>query len=240
MERSFVNSLPNPQNIYVGRKLENDVLKSLSTAVSIGAAAGGNPISVFGVVNKVIHNFGPQTGPIQDTTGRVGDVITIANVFRTGRDYVMGNFSDAGLGAVGIANAAFGKSIDAQKRKLMEPITVSDSKQISFRRDDGFTKVEGSGSISVTKTYTPPKTVRPFGPPDIFEGSTKTVTNSQWTSTVKTGNPNFSITSGFPSGNYQRPNLGSYNFRPPSYSPPSFSPGFRTSVPSFNSFGRIR
>lgn len=245
MERSFANSLPNPQDIYVGRKFENDVLKSLNTMVSIGTAAGGNPISVIGAVNRVVHNFGPQTGPIEDVTGRVGDVIAIVNVYRTGRDFIRGNFSDASVGAVGLANVGFGKYIDAQKRKLLEPITISEAKQIKFKSDDGFTRLEGTGSVNITKTYTPPKTIRPFGPPDIFEGSTKTITNSQWTNTVRTGNFNNNFSSNNyrlpPIRNYQAPSFNNYsNFKTPTFTAPNFKSNFGTSGFKYSNFGRIR
>lgn len=228
MERAFIKSVPNPSDKYVADKFENDVRRVSSTLISIGTAAGGGLISAVGAGADVLHNFGPQKGPIQEVTGRVGDVITTVDVFRTGRDFIKGNFSEAAIGGVGLMNSAFGRANDAQKKNLMQPITTSSYKEIPFKYNDGFTRVESVGSVNVTNTYDAPP-FKPFGVPDIFDIPTKTVTNSQWKSTVTTGSFNNNLNMN-----------NNMNFITPTFVPPTFNHNFN--MPSFNvnNFSGIR
>jgi len=237
IKKSIINSVPNPSDIYVGRKFENDVLKVLNTALAVGTATGGNPLSIASATNNIIRNFGPQSGAVQDTTGHIGDILFITN---TGRNILSGNYSDA---VIGVTNRAIGGTVDAQRKTLREPIITSDLKHYQIKTNDGFTRVESVGSVGVTKTYTPPQAVRPFGPPDIFEGSTKITTKSNSITRIETGNFNNSFNTNTyispPFKNYQTPSLNNFNnYKPTTFKSPTFSPSFNTS--GFNSFGRIR
>jgi hypothetical protein len=226
MERVFMNSVSDPSNMYVIRKLENDVLKGLNTGISVGSAFGGNPISIAGAVKTVISNYGPQEGPIQNATGRVGDVIKVVNVFRSANDIINGRYSEAGLR---LFNTGLGTVITEQKQQLREPITISAYKQIPLKYDDGFTKIEGMGSVSVTKTYTPPKTIRPIGPPDIFEGSTTIIKDSNWNTKIITGYPNNKTSISIPNINIPSvsiPNLSFPNISTPSFNSINLNSGF--------------
>jgi hypothetical protein len=230
IQRTITQSFPNASDIYAQKKLENDILKSMNTMVSVGTAAGGNPLSVAAAVNNVVHNFGPQTGAIQDTTGGIGGALfvgdTILNVAEK-------NYFNAG---VGIMNHALGNYVDNQKKMLMEPITTSNFQPYHFKINDGFTSIEGKGSVSVIDTYTPPKAIRPFGPPDIFEGSTNKITKIQDVTTIKTGKFN----NDFQLHTYSPPIIQDYKI--PNYTPKFDSPRFDSSSFKYNNFnfGRMR
>lgn len=265
-ERSFVNSVPDPSADYVWKKLTNDLCKTANTMISVGTAAVGGPLSKFGAVSNIIHNFGPQTGKIQGVSGNVGDVVTIASISKTAGQAAYGNFSNMGTGVIGLINNAFGKITDAHKNTLRDPVTNSATRHYRFKTNDGFTGTQRVGTITATKTYTPPKTIKPFGPPDIFEGTTRTTFKKHEIITTKTGSfnnsfptntyktpsfksyqtPSFNNYSTFKTPSFTTPNIKSWSFNTPTYRTPSFSsPSFSTSTfrsPMFSSpsFGGIR
>lgn len=236
-ERSFVNSVPDPSALYVGEKLKNDLYKTANTMISVGTAAIGGPLSKIGAVANVIHNFGPQTGRVQDVSRNVGDVVSGVGALKTASQAVRSNFSNLGTGAVGLANAVFGKVTDAHKMTLRQPVTTSATKHYRFGFNDGFTGTQRVGTITVTKTYTPPKTIKAFGPPDIFEGTTTTAIHKREVVRTNTGNFNHAF-----SGNYSRPSNFS-NYQRPRFtgyqtfkSGQSFTPSFRSTTFSNTTF----
>lgn len=226
-ERSFVNSVPDPSAVYLERKLKNDLYKTANTMISVGTAAVGGPLSKIGAISNIIHNFGPQTGTVQNVSGTVGDVVSTVGALKTAHQAFSGNFSNLGSGVVGIVNTAFGNFIDAHKMTLMEPVTTLDSKHYGFATDDGFTRTQRVGTITVNKTYTPPATIKAFGPPGIFEGTTTTRIRKHEVMTTNTGNFNAAF-SGMKLGssnikNYHNPSFtGCQTFKSPTLSAPSF------------------
>jgi len=192
---------------------------------------------MIGAVNSIVHNFGPQTGKIQNVSGNVGDVVSGVSALRTASQVVRRNFAGLGTGVVGIANTVFGKITDAHKRTLTQPVTTSATKHYGFKTNDGFTGMQRVGTIMVTKTYTPPKTIKPFGPPDIFQGTTTTTMRRHEVATTNTGNfrpcfkGNTYRASNF--NNYQRPlSTGYQTFK----TGQSFTPSFRNTTFSNSTF----
>lgn len=260
-DKSFVNSVPDPSAVYMEKKLKNDLCKTANTMVSVGSAAVGGPLAKVGSVANVIHNFGPQTGRMQNVSGNVGDVVSGVSALKTASQAVRRDFSNLGSGVVGISNTVFGKITDVHKRTLRQPVTTSATKNYRLRSNDGFTSMQRVGTITVIKTYTPPKRIRAFGPPGIFEGTTTTSIKKHEVVTTHTGNFNHALkgdTYRIPNfNNYQRPRftnrqtlkapkpytpslksptLNNKTFRTPTFKRPSFRmPTFR--VPRF---GRIR
>ena len=265
-ERSFVHSVPDPSAVYVERKLKNDLCKTANTMISVGTAAVGGPLAKIGAVSSVVHNFGPQTGRVQDVSGNVGDVVSGVSALKTAGEAAYGNFSNMGTGVIGLINNAFGKITDAHKNTLRDPVTNSATRHYRFKTNDGFTGTQRVGTMTVTKTYTPPKTIKPFGPPDIFEGTTRTTIRKHEVTTTNTGSfnnsfptntyktpsfksyetPRFNDYSTFKTPSFTTPNIKSWGFNTPTYRSPSFSsPTFRSSTfssPTFSSpsFGGIR
>jgi len=236
-ERSFVNSVPDPSNIYVERKLENDLCKTANTMVSVATAPVGGPLAQVGAVANVIHNFGPQAGMAQNLSGNVGDVVSGGSALKTASQAIRGNFSNLGTGVVGVGNTVFGKITDAHKMALTQPVTTSATRHYRFGFNDGFTRTQRVGTITATKTYTPPKTIKTFGPPGIFEGTTTTTLRNH--EVMRTNMGNFSPA-------FKAPKLYTPSFRNPTFNNTTFrtqsfkSPSLR--MPTFRppSFGRIR
>jgi hypothetical protein len=260
-DKSFVNFVPDPSAVYMEKKLKNDLCKTANTMVSVGSAAVGGPLAKVGSVANVIHNFGPQTGRMQNVSGNVGDVVSGVSALKTASQAVRRDFSNLDSGVVGISNTVFGKITDAHKRTLRQPVTTSATKNYRLRSNDGFTSMQRVGTITVTKTYTPPKRIRAFGPPGIFEGTSTTLIKKHGVVTTHTGNFNHA----FKGNTYRIPNVNKYQrpcftssqtFKAPkSYIPSLKSPTlnnriFRTPTfkrPSFRMptfqvprFGRIR
>jgi len=252
IQKTITQSFPNASDIYVQKKiphdalvLAHDALESVNTAVKVGKIVYGSPdsigdivdmsLSAAGVVNSVVKIAGPQTGPIKNATGMIGNSLFIAE---TGKQvFYDKNYNKAGIG---ILNYTFDKglenAIENQNKMLMEPVTTSNYKPYQFAINDGFTKIEGKGSINVTETYIPPKTIKPFGPPDIFDGSTSKTTNIQEVTTIKTGNFNNS----FQPHTYSPPIINDYKV--PNYTLKFDAPRFDSSSFRVNNFdfGRIR
>jgi hypothetical protein len=245
-DKSFVNSVPDPSVVYMRKKLKNDVYKTANTMISVGTAPAGGPLAAVGAVSSVVHNFGPQTGRIQNVSGNVGDVVSGVSAFKTASQAVCRDFSNLGSGVVGISNTVFGKITDAHKRTLRQPVTKSATENYRIRFNDGFTGMQSVGTITVTKTYTPPKRIRAFGPPGIFEGTTTTSIKKHGTMTTHTGNFNH----GLKGYRYRIPNINTY--QKPGFTnhqtlkaPKPYTPSFKS--PTFNNktfrtprFGRIR
>jgi len=173
VQKLKMKSVADPYDKYAVEKFKHDALTYVNTAIQISTAATSEGIvPIVGAVNNILHNYGPEK--IHKPTGVIGDV-----VFISGRP-----------NALKTANKLLGKSLDAQRERFMEPFTTSDVKSYKFKTNDGFTERVGSGVISVTKTYTPPKSIKPVGIHGFLDGTTHITTKTHTVTRVRTGNFN--------------------------------------------------
>ncbi len=227
MQESIIRSVPDPSNVYAQRKLENDALKGLNTMISVGSATLGSPLSIASAANNVIRMFGPQNPTFQDISGHVSNGLYVAG---TTDNIVSNNYTGA---VIGIMNKVIGDIAGNQKKSLMAPVSFSDVKQYHYKIDDGFSRTQGSGTVSVTKIYTPPQTLKPFVTPAIFQGTTTTriVTSGVKTEHVEYMNNRINTNNYIaPIPRYDVPRYDNYrNYVPQSFTTPThnfYTPGF--------------
>ena len=123
--------VPNPMNTWLEKKMEDDIRRAVRTGVALGSF-GVNP-SYLGAASLIAHNFCPVGFDIITLPGDIGN----------------NNFYTRAL------EAALSGNIFNDRN----PITHSKTVDLSRSLDDGFSRVNRTGTASIEKTFRPDPTL---------------------------------------------------------------------------------